>query len=674
MNLSTPVYRLPMVGPTYTRRLEKLRIENIEDLLRHVPHRYQDFRIISEISRVQIGETVTVRGKVTSIKNIYTAHGKRIQVAQIADDSSFMQAVWFNQTFLVKTIKQGELYSFSGKVDWFNRKKGLISPDYEKIEEGIDLIHTGRLVPVYPETYGVSSKWLRSKVAYVLRVLEGEPEEYLPEELLHKYSYPVLRNAIESVHFPSDIPYVGPAKSRLAFDELLFYQLNSLYRKSDWKKIHTAHSLRVEKKLLDQFKMILPFKLTASQEAAIKELLEDLEQRNPMNRLLEGDVGSGKTVVAAAGAFASFVKGYQSIFMAPTEILAEQHFNTLNNIFKDFKMRVTLVTRSGIKKDLGRTDVYVGTRALIEKKVTFDNVAYVVIDEQHRFGVEQRAHLIKRAGKRRMAPHVLTMTATPIPRTIVLTVYGDLDLSTLRELPSGRVPITTWLVPPQKREGAYEWIKKLIKKDRIQVFVICPLIEESQIDTMKQVRAATIEYENLKNIFSGFKVGLLHGKQTSKVKNEMIGEFKEGKIDILVSTPVVEVGIDVPNATIMIIEGSERFGLASLHQLRGRIGRGEKKSYCLLFTESKSRKALERLKALKENKSGFELAELDLQLRGPGEVLGTKQHGFPELKIATWSDTELIKETRKVAEDILSNPKNYPKLSEKISSDTLAPN
>lgn len=674
MMLSNPVTRLPSVGVSYAQRLQRLNIETIKDLLLHVPSRYIDFRITSEISRAQIGETVTIKGNVVSMKNIYTRAGKKIQKAEINDNTGIMHAVWFNQPFLVQSIKVGELYSLSGKVDWFDRKKCLISPEYENMEGKSETLHTARLVPIYPETSRVSSKWLRAKIAFALTVLESELEEYLPHDLLKKYSFPTFGDALKKAHFPNDVSEADAAKARMAFDELLFYQLGSLYRKSDWKLIHTAHSLRVEKKILDKFKNQLPFSLTKSQEVAVKEILSDLKERSPMNRLLEGDVGSGKTVVAAAGAFASFVNGYQSIFMAPTEILAYQHFSTLSKIFDPFKMRVTLVSRSGIKKDLGRTDVYVGTHALIEKKIKFDNVAYVVIDEQHRFGVEQRAHLVKRAGRRRMAPHVLTMTATPIPRTVVLTVHGDLDLSTIKEMPVGRIPITTWLVPPEKRQGAYEWMKNQIAKFKIQIFVICPLIEESEIETMRQVKAVTAEYENLKNIFSNFRVGLLHGKQPSKIKNEAIEKFKEGKTDILVATSVVEVGIDVPNATIMVIEGSERFGLAQLHQLRGRIGRGHKKSYCLLFTESRSQKALNRLRALKENKSGFELAELDLQLRGPGEILGVKQHGFPHLKIASWSDTDLIKQTRKVAEDAIANPTKYPKLSKKISSDAIAPN
>jgi len=674
MELSTPVTKLPLVGPTYARRLEKLGIEKLEDLLYHIPHRYLDYRIVSTIESVQIGETVTIQGNVDSIKNIYTKFGKKIQLAEISDATGSMQTVWFNQPYLVKNIRKGERYSFSGKAELFDRKMSLMSPEYENIENNQNTVHTARLVPIYPETARLSSKWIRGKIAAVFNTLINEIKEYLPDEILTKSNFPTISESLKYVHYPNELEEAERGRERLAFDELLFYQLKSLYRKNDWQKIKSIYSLKVDKKILEEFKKGLSFTLTVSQERSIQEILTDINKDYPMNRLLEGDVGSGKTIVAAAGSFAAFINGFQSVFMAPTQILAQQHFNTLKNIFDLYKVRVSLVTSEGIKADLGKSDIFVGTHALIHKKLDFDNVALVVIDEQHRFGVEQRAHLVKKTGKGRRSPHILTMTATPIPRTVSLTVYGDLDLSTLDELPEGRKPITTWLVPPEKREGAYGWIREQIQSKKIQAFIICPLIEESQIETMKQIKAATVEYEKLKKVFRPFNVGLLHGRQSAKLKNEVLDAFKKGKVDILVSTPVVEVGIDVANATIMIIEAAERFGLAQLHQLRGRIGRGEKKSYCLLFTESKSQNVQSRLNALKENKSGFELAELDLKLRGPGEMFGTKQHGFPELRIAHWSDTRLIQKARNAAKEAIENPQNFPKLIKKIEPHDIAPN
>jgi len=520
----------------------------------------------------------------------------------------------------------------------------------------------------------VSSKWLRGRIKYLLDRIGEYIEEFLPDGVLKEQNFFEMPESIKKVHFPDNEKEAEIAKKRLAFNEVLFHQLRSLERKERWKATIATRKLKIDKKTLGEFIDSLPFRLTKSQERTIDEMSNDLSSSTAMNRLLEGDVGSGKTVVAAAGAFLSFVNGYQTIVMAPTQILANQHFITLKEIFNKFKVRVSLVTGEGIRSDLGKTDIFIGTHALIHKKVKFDKVAFVVIDEQHRFGVEQRAHLIKKAGRKNVSPHVLTMTATPIPRTVALTVYGDLDLSTLDELPEGRTPITTWLVPPQKRGGAYGWIGDLIKKEHVQAFIICPLIEESEIETMKQVKAATTEFEKLKKVFSGFAVGLLHGRQSAKDKNEVLGAYKKGSIDILVSTPVVEVGIDVPNATIMVVEAAERFGLAQLHQLRGRVGRGSKKSYCLLFTESRAPKVVTRLNALKKSLSGFELSEMDLKLRGPGEIFGVKQHGFPELKIASWQDTELIKNAKSVAEEAMSNPQKFSKLIKKIETDSIVAN
>lgn len=650
-----------------------MEIKTAEDMLLHVPSRYLDFRLVSKISRTQLGETVTIRGEVASIKNIYSKRGKKMQIAEIKDSTGQIEAIWFHQPFLINTLRAGTNVSLAGKIDWFGRKKALISPEYEKVLIGRSSVHTGRLIPIYPETAGVSSKWLRSRINDAFSKTKQNIEEHLPSSTLQKLSLPGLVNAFEVVHFPKNLEEAQKGRKRLSFDELLFIQLKSIYRKLAWQKNRVAHKLDVDRKQIAKLTDSLPFNLTSSQKQSIEEILSDLEKDIPMNRLLEGDVGSGKTVVAAITAFVSFLNGKQTVFMVPTQILAEQHFTTLKQIFDLFKLRVALITSAGIKSDPGRTDIFIGTHALIHRAIDFDNVAMVIIDEQHRFGVEQRTHLIKKSHNKTYVPHVLTMTATPIPRTIALTFYGDIDLSTLDELPAGRQPIKTWVVPPQKREKAYEWIDEQIKKNKIEAFVICPLIEESEKETMQQVRAATTEYENLKKIFPDLKIGLLHGKQSAKLKNKVLNDFKKRKSNILVSTPVVEVGIDVPNATIMIIEAAERFGLAQLHQLRGRIGRGERKSYCLLFTESRTQKASARLSALQKTLSGFELAELDLKLRGPGEVFGTKQHGFAELKIASWQDKKLIKKAKNIADEAIKNPKKFSKLLKKIKTHSIAP-
>ena len=650
MNLNSSVAEIPLVGPMYQKRLNKLEIKKIKDLIYHLPHKYLDYSKTSLISQTQIGDTVTIKAKVESIKNQYTRLGKKLQIAQVSDSSGQISVIWFNQPYLIKNIYPGDLLSFSGKIDWFGRYKTLISPEYEKIIPGHTSLHTGRLVPVYPETYGISSKWIRSRIMYAYETTKSEFCEFLPQAILTSLGLVNLPEAIKFVHFPKSLAQAETGRKRLAFDELLLLQIQNLDRKLIWQKNETAYPLVVPKKEIDAFIQSLPFSLTSSQQKTVDEIFGDFTKNYPMNRLLEGDVGSGKTVVATIAAFAAFLNGYQSAYMVPTQILAEQHFNTLNSLLHPFKVRIKLLTSEVKKGDLGRSDIFIGTHSLIYNKVDFDKVAFVIIDEQHRFGVEQRTELVKKVQNKNFVPHVLTMTATPIPRTVALTFYGDLDLSTLKELPKGRQSITTWIIPPQKREKAYEWIKSKMTSDKSQVFVICPLIEESQKETMKDIKAVISEFSQLKSIFIKQKIGLLHGRLKAGEKNQIIEDFRNNKIQILVSTPVVEVGIDVPNATIMVIEAAERFGLAELHQLRGRVGRGLKKSYCLLFSETKSQKATTRLSALQKTVSGFELAELDLKLRGPGEIFGLKQHGFPELKIASWQDTELIKKAKEVAE------------------------
>jgi ATP-dependent DNA helicase RecG len=674
MVLMDPVNKLSFVGPIYARRLEKLDINSIGDLLHHVPHRYEDYSQILPISRARIGDTLTLVGDLTFIKNQYTKSGKKIQIATLKDPSGEIALIWFNQPYLVRILYKGDKLSVSGKIDWFGKVKALISPEYEKVFEGKERVHTGRILPIYPETSGISSKWLRGKIKEAYVKTEDNLEEFLPESLLNNLKLQKFRTSVHDVHFPEKDGDAEKGKERLAFNELLFLHLKSCFRKTDWRKTKVAYKLKIDTNEIEKFVKSLPFILTTSQDKSIKEILADLGSNIPMNRLLEGDVGSGKTVVAATGAFSAFLNGSQTIFMAPTQILAQQHFMTLKKLLEPYKVRISLITSEGIKADPGRNDIFVGTHALLNKKGYFDNVSLVVIDEQHRFGVEQRANIVKVTRGKKVSPHILTMTATPIPRTIALSLYGDLDLSTLDELPGGRIPIVTWIVPPTKRYPAYSWIDKQIVTNKVQVFIICPLIEESEVETLKTVKAVTQEYENLKKVFPKRRLGLLHGKQSPGEKNKVLARFEKREIDILVSTPVVEVGIDFPNATIMLIEAAERFGLAALHQLRGRVGRGSKKSYCLLFTDSKSPKVLTRLKALESGMSGFELAELDLKLRGPGEVFGTKQHGFHDLKIASWNNFEMIKLTKVVAEETFKNPEKYSLLIEKLKKMQVIPN
>lgn len=661
MDLNTPVSEASRSYKMYARRLSNLGIFKLNDFLFHIPFRYDDYTLISKIGLLQPGETVTIKGSVEKIENNYTRRWKSLQKAKISDETGEIDVIWFNQPYIPKTIKTGDKVSLSGKVDMDGEKKIMKSPDYEIILND-EAIHTGRLVPVYPETKGISSKWIRRQVFKILEEYKNF-EDYIPAQLLKKNNLIDLSSAIHAIHFPSSHQEAEMARKRLSFDEMLELHLSSLKRKKEWQKKEVKPwRIRQSGKKIGNFVKSLPFELTSAQKKAVVEILNDLSSNKSMNRLLEGDVGSGKTVVAAIAAYTAYLNGFQTAFMAPTEILAQQHFRTLKKLFAPLGVNIELF--SSQSKNTKEFDVAIGTHALIYKKVEFKNLGLVVIDEQQRFGVEQRTKL-RLKGKN---PHLLTMTATPIPRTVALTMYGDLDLSILDEMPKGRMNIKTWLVPPSKRENAYKWIEGKIKEENDQVFIVCPFIEESE--NMITVKAAKKEFERLKDeIFSDLKLGLLHGKLKSEEKEKVLNEFKDKELDILVSTPVVEVGIDIAGATIMLIEEAERFGLSQLHQLRGRVGRGKKQSFCLLFTSSVNPLTLKRLKAMEEIYSGPKLAELDLRLRGPGQVYGTAQHGIPSLKVASFSDLDLIQKTKKAAEKIFQDLDKYPKLAEKINTE-----
>ncbi len=693
LSLSTPIQDLFMVGKTYASRLKKLDINVVEDLLHHYPFRYDDFRLISKISQLQKGQMVTIQAEIIDCQNIHTKTGKKIQKAVVADGSGQIEIVWFNQLFIPQTLKPGLKVNFSGKVDTFIYKTTLVSPEYEILkfpgrarntkDRPVKTIHTGRLVPVYPETYGVSSKWLRSRIAPVLNKLAPQMPDWLPEAVKTKEGLINLNSSLERIHFPQNEAEINQARDRLKFDELFLIQLKTALRKKAWQKNKITTAFKVDQEKILSFIAKLPFTLTSAQNKVLKQILKDLSMKRPMNRLLEGDVGSGKTVVAAAAMYIAFLNNLQAVLMAPTEILAQQHFQTIKTLLEPLGVKITLLTASqklpaqnrstqGGKIGNCKLEIVVGTHALIYNKVNLDQLGLVVIDEQHRFGVEQRAQLIQK-GK---APHLLTMTATPIPRTVALTLYGDLDLSVLDEMPHGRKQVKTWVVPWQKRAAAYDWIKEQINTPaggtKSQAFIVCPLIETSKKESMKDIKAATHEFERLrKTVFPQLKLGLLHGRLKSKEKEKTLNQFKEKKLDILVSTPVVEVGIDIPSATIMLIEAADRFGLAQLHQLRGRVGRSAKQSYCLLFTSRKSNQELKRLKAMQKYHSGFKLAEIDLKLRGPGEIYGLRQHGFSQLKIASFTDTDLIEKTKLWAQKIVKKLAQFPLLKEKIKKDKI---
>lgn len=671
----------------YASRLQKLEIVTYRDLLYHIPLRYENYTLITPMSTVQEGELVTVQGAVTEAKNSFTRSHKSIQKITITDQSGTIDLVWFNQPYIVKNFSVGDLLSISGKVEIFSRKRTLISPEYELLNN--PRVHTGRIIPIYPETRGVTSKWLRKQISLLLTEIDGQLEDLLPSVISSSHSLMNLKAALSSIHFPDSMENVENARHRLAFDEVFFIQMLTEERKKQWSQIKNGKKLTISDKQLLDFTKSLPFELTRSQHQAIGDIRSDLARIKPMNRLLQGDVGSGKTVVAALAMYTAALNGFQSAIMAPTEILAQQHHNTLTCLLSPFGIKVGLVTSSSkyhvasSKKNknksdklhttnyqLPTTDVVVGTHALVAKNLNFTRLGFVAIDEQQRFGVTQRG-ILREKGE---SPHILTMTATPIPRTMALTLYGELDASYLTDMPKGRRVIKTWLVPEEKRSGAYEWIEKQVKEDS-QIFIICPFIEESE--NMQTVKAASLEFERLKtDIFPHLRLGLLHGKLKSKEKDLVLAQFREKKFDILVATPVVEVGIDIPNATTIVIEGSERFGLAQLHQLRGRVGRGDKQSYCLLFTGSDNPTAITRLKAMETMSSGAVLAEFDLKMRGPGQMYGLAQSGTRMLKIASFSDFKLLDQAKKAAVLISQDLAKYPRLAEMIASrmiDTVTP-
>jgi len=664
LKLQDPVENLPYVGPIYAKRLAKLKISTIEDLIEYFPFRYNDFSVVTPIARVQPGETITVKAKIDFIKNEYTKNGKKIQKALVSDQSGSLEIIWFNQPFLTRVLKPGEWFNFSGTASWFGRKIVLISPEYELQKPSVvggqpsENIHTGRLVPVYSETYGVSSKWLRTRIKTALNIFGNQLEEFLPPEIVNQNNLASENEALHQIHFPDTGSSSEKARQRLAFDELFLIQLSARLRKTEWQNKFKSQKIFSDGQKISEFVEKLPFKLTSSQETSFKEILADLAKEKPMNRLLEGDVGSGKTVVAAIGMYSTFLKGLCSIIMAPTEILANQHYQTLTALLSPFGIKVELITGSHKNQSSvishQSSDIIVGTHALLFRPLP-KNIGLIVIDEQHRFGVEQRAKLLENSSsKKKIIPHLLTMTATPIPRTVALTLYGDLDLSLLKEMPAGRLKIKTWVVPSQKRADAYIWLKNRVKGTQEQAFIICPLIEDSE--TLASAKAAKSEYERLvKEVFPDLRLGLIHGKMKSAEKEQVLELFRQGELDVLVATPVVEVGLDIPNATVMLIESADRFGLAQLHQLRGRVGRRNLESFCLLFAENEESSRINRLKNLEKIYCGTELAEIDLRLRGPGEIYGTKQHGIPDLRVASFTDLNLIERTRNAAISLTTN-------------------
>lgn len=654
---------LPNTSAITKHRFESLGIKKYSDLLNYFPFRYEDYSLISKIKNLQEGETATVTGKIVDSKYQVTRSRLKIQAFKITDETGEIEFSFFNQPYLLRLIKKGMTVSIAGNVQLFGRKL-IIAP--KEFELGPPLKHTGKIIPVYSEKKGLSSKTIREKMVFVLEKIISDVQEFLPKKIVEFNGLLDERKAYKQIHYPENQELIKKSRERLGFDELFTIQLSSYLVKKEWQKEKVGYKFKADDKTVESIKDFidnLPFKLTNAQIKVWQEIFNDLKKVEPMNRFLQGEVGSGKTVVAALACYFAYLNGYKSILMAPTEILANQHYQTIINLFKKTPLKIGIQT--GSKKITGNDDnIIVGTQALISKNFNLEKIGLVIIDEQHRFGVSQRA-LLKKKG---INPHLLTMTATPIPRTVALTLYGELDISVIDEMPIGRIPVKTFYVPKIKREAGYEWIKSQIKKNRAQVFIVCPLIEESEIETMKTVKAAKKEFENLKNVFSGYKLNLLHGKLKPKEKEKIMIDFKNQKFDILVTTPVVEVGVDIPKATVMLIEGAERFGLAQLHQLRGRVGRNNIQSYCFLFSEKEEKIISNRLSFFAKTSDGNKLAEEDLKIRGAGDIFGTRQHGYLDLKIASLSDFELIEKTKNAVNYFNSHFKlgDYPFLKNRI--------
>ncbi len=668
-SLVSPVTALAGIGPRLARKLDRLGVRTVRDLIYFFPRRHLDYTLKRNIAELEPNLEQTVVGEV---KKVFlrkgSGRGRAIVEAVISDPTGTVKAIWYNQPYLVQELRGQDEVMLSGKVTWWRGQKTLRSPEYELSSS--DPVHAGRLVPVYPLTEGLSPRTVRRIVKQALDAVLPRLRDFLPAELKGELQLLDLPEAIRQAHYPEDMASWDRARRRLAFDELFLLQLGLLKQRQEWEGA-VGIKMEVCPELLKGLLSRLPFSLTSAQRRVLEEIVRDLTSPRPMNRLLQGEVGSGKTVVALLAMLLVVANGYQAALMVPTEILAQQHYQNICSLlaheapadplsfFPDLLPRpfaVGLLTgglRGRQKRELhrllaqGKIDLLIGTHALIQEGVVFDRLGLVIVDEQHRFGVRQRLTLREKG----FSPHVLVMSATPIPRSLALTIYGDLDLSVLDELPPGRKEVKTRWLGPRQRKYAYDFIRQQVSEGH-QAFIVCPLIEESEVI---ESAAAVREYKRLSaEVFPDLRLGLLHGRMLPAEKEDVMQKFRSGELDILVSTPVVEVGIDVPNATVILIEGAERFGLAQLHQLRGRVWRSSYQAYCLLLAEKLSPEARARLSIIERTHDGFALAEEDLKLRGPGEFFGTRQTGFAELRMARLSDIQLLEVARLKAQEILS--------------------
>jgi len=675
LGVEAPVYALKRVPFALAVKFDKVNVHTIRDLLLFFPRRHVDYGDPVPVAQLEYGREQTVRARVWSARERRMGLRMRSTEAMIGDNSGMVTCVWFNQPWVAKQLPVNAEIVVSGRVTERQGRPAFDNPEWELWSQ--DLLHTGRLVPIYPLTAGLQSRTVRRVMQEALERFVDRLPDALPEDVRARLGLLPAAAAVAQMHYPADHTALEQARRRLAFEELLPIQLTMQLRRRLFQKSAPAEPAPMSAAVERGFRESLPFALTGAQERVLFDVLSDLRKPVPMSRLVQGDVGSGKTVVAAAALVAAAEHGRQGVMMAPTEILAEQHFRTLKQIldadggdgpvatarpaYLPRPLRVALLT-GGLKAserrdayrmlERGEIDVACGTHALIQGGVRFHDLGVAIVDEQHRFGVMQRAALREKGAHAAHTPHLLVMTATPIPRTLALTLYGDLDISVVDEMPPGRQAIKTTWVGPDERTDAERFLRQQVEGGQ-QAFIICPLVEESE---SLDVKAATAEYERLRRqVYPDLRLELLHGRMSAKQKDEVMRRFRNGDADMLVSTAVIEVGIDVPNATVMMIEGADRFGLAQLHQFRGRVGRGAEQSYCLLLSEEPSEEARKRLELMEETNDGFKLAEADMQLRGPGQFFGTKQSGLPGLKVARLTDVKLIEQTRAEAARMLDD-------------------
>jgi len=643
--LNDSVDSLPMIKGKYAEKLGKLGILTIRDLLTHFPRYHKDTSEVTDIADITGEGKYTIKGSVQSLTSIRIRGGRTLQKATLTDDTDSIPATWFNQNYLSKALRPNEVYLFQGNVKQRGAHLEIFPNNFEQIIEGREQLHLGRLSPQYALTSGISIKWIRNRLKYLLDRIDSLDIE---DELNDLDKGLKIDEAIRTIHFPEDMEQFEEAKYRLGLFELTNLQLQVLQRKAKQKS--KAPMLDPDSKKLTEFINSLPFELTEDQTSSIEEVIKDLKSDTPMLRLLEGDVGSGKTVVAVVASLIANLSGKQTVVLAPTLVLANQHYKTFKKFFEGVDIKVELVTGEVKSTEESKnSDVLIGTSAVLARKQDLiTDLGLVIVDEQHRFGVRQREELLAPIMKEssKTIPHLLNMTATPIPRTLALAMFGDVEVSIINTKPKGRLPIKTFLVPDQKRNDSYEWIREQVKKGE-QGYWICSLVSESEV--LENKSAIKLHRELSKEIFPDLKIGLLHGQMKGKEKTQVMQDYLDKKYDILVSTTVIEVGIDVPNATFMVIEDSERFGLAQLHQIRGRVGRSDKQSWCFLYTNEEEERGMERLQYFSTHNDGMEIAEYDLKLRGPGEVYGTRQSGIPNLKIADITNLRQLKQVREYA-------------------------